>query len=171
MPGNQLTGLSYGDQQWITFLVSERERLISELEEANELVAEMTEELEEYQEGTKDKTGIMGTIGAVGEQFPWMQEHMSKLLNIFDKLVPARQQQPVNGAPQQGQPVSTLTAADRQAMEAQFGEAVMKLRGYYSAKLGADKGDFQFSQDMAKLANLTDKPMIFDMAINQLKTL
>lgn len=160
MSGN---GLSFGDQRWIQFLESEVERLKGEKEE-------LEYELQEFRENEgkeENKLGTMGMIGELGNQYPWMQEPIMKILDIFNRLAPGAAQPSANGHTGSVK-VDPKTESENQEV---FQAAIKKMHAYYVQTSGPIEGDKQFASDMAKLANLTDKPAIFNMAISQLRTL
>ena len=166
-PAAQFGHLSYGDQQWIKFLQDERIRLMEENRQLKEEVETLENELDELELGDGEpELGALGTIGAAGQKYPWIQDQMSTLIGVFDRLT--RAIPGMNSAPAAAAPAPMGEAPEN--TEAKFKAALQKLLDYYNKKYpGA--GEARLAEDLWKLAQLTDKPMIFDMALQQLKSL
>lgn len=174
--------LSFGDKAWIDFLQNERIRLMDEVRELKDQLAITSVELEEAledQEEPEDKvSGVIGKIGAIGEQYPWMQQGMGQLLGILDKITSSFTGGNMPGmataaqAPARQEPAPAEAAKGiketPEEISGQFQEAVNTLLVYYRKKYDT-KGDAMLANDLAKLATLSGKPFIFDMAIKQLR--
>lgn len=161
--------LGAGDERYMNFIereLQEAKARIRELEqegkEKDEIIAELEDEIEEE----PDKLGAMGQLGKAGEQYPWMKDFLTNGMSVLSKFFNKDGNQG-GSAPAMGN-VDT-TGVSPEEIKQMFNQAVVKMHGYYVRKYGDVVGDLKFSQDMAKLANLTDKPMIFEMAIEQLR--
>lgn len=162
-----------GDERYMNYIETElritKEKLQlrdQELADAKEHIQELEDDAEEDEE----KGGILGQIGRAGEQHPWMQQSITDFMSLLGKFFGNN-----NGGPQQPEHRAmgavNITGQTEDEVKQMFNQSITKLHGYYVGKHGQQKGDQLFSQDMARLANLTDKPMIFEMAINNLRGL
>lgn len=142
-----------------------------ELQKLNEKYQRELEELCE-EEDEYDKMGkIAGIIGKTGEQYPWLQEIIKDVVNVVKNIIPQHQQtqqlQPVKIS---GMPQNNVNS-DEQNKQL-INAAIKKMAAYYTNKYGSQpEGDSKLAADLSKLATLTDKPFIFDMAVKNLNNL
>lgn len=140
---------------------------IRDLERRHE--KELEDATAEEEERGIDEQDIMGRIGAAGEKYPWMQEHIKDGITILKSMVKkftngvlgeeTRGGHAMAGAPQGAAPNEKLQWA------------IKTMIAYYHGKYGGqENGDKEFSDDMERLANMCQgDPDLFDLMIKKLR--
>lgn len=169
--GSSGQALSFGDMKYIAFLENRVQRLEDDLEEAEDRVADAEAALEEEDNKQKKKLGAIGQLGDALNEYPDLSNMFKAATNwLMNARGSGTGAGNNNAAPGMGNVVD-ITPMPPEQVEQQFKDALMKMSGYYANKYGQEKGEQLFSQDMAKLANLTDSPFKFEMAISELRKL
>jgi len=157
--------LSAGDQRYMAFLERELEKYKEKCEDLESDLIDANERLEGYEDKGKKKLGAIGQLGEAMNEYPQLSNLLQPMIHAFTNFFNKGNAAPGIGIVDPG------PAKSEEEIELQFKTAMSKLMGYYQAKYGQQKGDQQLAQDMAKLANLTDKPFIFEAAIAQLRSM
>jgi hypothetical protein len=172
---NAWTGLSVGDTRYMAFLEAEINRLKEELYNANSTIEDLNDSLQEYEDKGKKKLGDIGMAGEALEQYPLLAEMFKPLVAGISNFLNGRAGMPPQntgyGLGNIQSPSNTPPAMTPDEVKQTFENAVTKMNGYYVKKYGQVDGDRLFAQDLQKLADLTDKPFIFEAALDQLRKL
>lgn len=188
--------------QFTQFLMSERQLLTAKLEDQQEELEEIRELLEQKEAiGTGQVKGIIGQIGRVGMEFPWMQDIIKDLVNVAKNIfvkAPGHNHMERHIQPDTGgiAGVDADQVTDTEAPPAgearpdeRLHAAINKLTGWYilhCAELNKKQfaalddetkeaaritGFVRFVEDMEILAKLTNNPQLMKVALSNLRAL
>jgi hypothetical protein len=136
------------------------------LAEIQRLHEEEMREMEE-QEDPAEESEMLGKIGAIGEKYPWLQEHIKDGITIAKSLLNKFTGNIMNTNPSPG-----IAGAPTGATPQEKHQWAMKtLLTYYHGKYGGqEQGDINFSNDMERLANMAvNDADLFDVMIKKLR--
>ena len=141
----------------------EKEEKAELLEELNEIRQEI-QELQEQPQGAGADMGFIGQIGAVGQQYPWMQDIMKDVLYMAKKIFSKPD-------PMRSATIAGMQADPNATPDVRMNAALKVLIEYYVTKAGdKTKGFTELAQDLEMLAQMTADPLDFDYAIAKMRS-
>jgi len=158
--------LPANNDQFLAFLIAERDQLkqqVSELQEENEELKDLLAEADDN-EGNEPKKdlGFIGLIGEAGNQFPWMQDMIKEGFTILKHKF---------AKPQHAGAMAGITLDPNQRPDEQVNKALKHIISFYVNKYGEVEGWKLCALHLTKLAELTEDEDIYALAIKKLMAL
>lgn len=133
-------------------------------EELQEELTELHEEIKALQETPAPGAdmGFIGQIGAVGQQYPWMQDIMKDLVFMVKRVF---------SKPDAQQAAHIAGIMDKTLQpDTRMNNALKILIGYFAKKAGdQQKGFIMLTENLEMLAEMTENPLDFDYAVAKLR--
>lgn len=159
--------LPANNDQFLAFLISERDQLklqVQELQEENEELKDLLAESDDN-EGNEPKKdlGFIGLIGEAGNQFPWMQDIIKDGFTLLKHKFAKPQAHA--GA------MAGITLDPNETPDKQVNKAITHIISFYTNKYGQQEGWKLCAVHLTKLAELTEDEDIYALAIKKLMAL
>jgi regulator of replication initiation timing len=154
------------NDQFLAFLISERDQLklqVQELQEENEELKDLLAETDDKDTEPKKDLGIIGMIGEAGNQFPWMQDLIKEGFTILKHKFAKPQAHA--GA------MAGITLDPNETPDVQVNKAIQHIITFYVNKYGQAEGWKLCAAHLTKLAELTEDEDIYALAIKKLMAL
>ncbi len=170
-PGEQMQGTgpiasnNWYERMFFEKLIKEKDELEQELAQAYERIDEL-EALVGDDEEENPVNDIISGIGYAGDQYPWMQQHFGKLIEIFDNLTGGLKNNQNSWTAPPPKNDNRNNMQDATQVQEKFKKAIEKLISYYRTKHGVEKGDELLANDLTKLADKTDNQAQFETLRN-----
>lgn len=168
-------GSGSGSNEFVAYLqrqLLEKEDTIRELRDQ---IADLEDEIAETNEATQEPTGdtgelgFIGLIGRAGQQYPWMQRHIGKLVDtVGDGLGSILNQPGTNETMSRAQQHQNIAGIDNPAET--INNAIQNLGQWYIKEEGSEAAGMEaMARDMKLLSDMTKQSFILKMALGQLR--
>lgn len=154
------------NDQFLAFLIAERDQLKEENKELKEENEELKDLLAEADDNNgnepKKDLGFIGLIGEAGNQFPWMQDIIKDGFTLLKHKF---------AKPQHAGQMAGITLDPSQRPDEQVNKALKHIISFYIKKYGEAEGWRLCAEHLTKLAELTEDEDIYAIAIKKLMAL
>jgi len=166
------------DSGFLAYLMHEKDKLTDLVEEQQETIEELEAQLEEATKNTTDGpaltgvAGVMDTVGAMGQKYPWMQESIKDLITVgknFLRVPGSAAHNARHNVGAMGNINSALPAHEQIQQGLQIILAYFVKRTGLQGEAANEQGAIDMAATIVGLANLTTDEDAMELALKKLK--